>query len=114
MDDICIHRTMTIFDWIELAREHLKPLGLTGLEMYHGTLLSHDPGYLAEVRAAHEDAGLSCPMFCASPDFTSPEPAHREAEMERERGMIAAAAALGARYCRVLSGQRRPEVSREQ
>ena len=114
MDDICIHRTMTVFDWIALAGEALTPLGVTGLEMYHGTLLNHDPGYLAEVRAAHEAAGLVCPMFCASPDFTSPDPAHREAEMERERGMIAAASALGATYCRVLSGQRRPEVSREQ
>lgn len=113
MDDLCIHRTMTLFDWISLAGEALTPLGVTGLEMYHGALLNHDPGYLAEVRAAHVGAGLSCPMFCASPDFTSPDPAHRQAEVEREREMIAVAAALGAGYCRVLSGQRRPEVSRE-
>lgn len=114
MDDICVHHTMTIFDWIDLAAKELKPLGLTGLETYHGTLLSHDPDYLASVRAAHEAAGLTAPMFCASPDFTSPDPAHRAREMEKQRGMIAAAAALGAGYCRVLSGQRRPEVSREQ
>lgn len=114
MDDLCIHRTMTVFDWIELARVNLKQVGVTGLEMYCGTLLSYDPGYLAEVRAAHEDAGLECPMYCASPDFTSPDPAYREAEMQKERVNIAAAAALGAKYCRVLSGQRRPEVSREQ
>ncbi len=114
MDELCVHRTMSVFDWITLAREQLKPVGVTGLEMYHGMLLSHDPGYLAEVRAAHEAAGLACPMFCASPDFTSPDRSHRDAEMERQRGMIAAASALGAGYCRVLSGQRRPEVSREQ
>jgi len=110
MDDLCIHRTMTLFDWIALARDHLKPLGLTGLEMYHGSLLNLEQGYLSEIRSAHDEAGLLCPMFCASPDFTSPDPAHRKAEMERQRGMIAAAAALGAGYCRVLSGQRRPEV----
>ncbi len=114
MDDLCIHRTMTVFDWIELARVNLKQVGVTGLEMYCGTLLSYDPVYLAEVKAAHEDAGLECPMYCASPDFTSPDPAYREAEMEKERVNIAAAGALGAKYCRVLSGQRRPEVSREQ
>jgi sugar phosphate isomerase/epimerase len=114
MDDICIHHTMTVFDWIEIGRKHLKSWGVTGLEMYHGTLLSHDPEYLAKVRAAHEAAELECPMFCASPDFTSPDPAHRDAEMAKQREMIAAAAALGAGYCRVLSGQRRPEVSREQ
>jgi sugar phosphate isomerase/epimerase len=114
MDALCIERTMTVFDWIALAAEELAPIGVTGLEMYHGALLSHDRGYLADVRAAHEAVGLSCPMFCASPDFTSPDPAHRQAEREKERGMIAAAAALGAGYCRVLSGQRRPEVRREQ
>jgi len=105
---------MTVFDWIEIARKQLRHCGVTGLEMYHGTLLSHDPAYLAEVRSAHYSAGLSCPMFCASPDFTSTDAAHRESEMQKQRGMIAAAAALGAGYCRVLSGQRRPEVSRQQ
>jgi sugar phosphate isomerase/epimerase len=114
MDPICVDHTMTLFDWIEIGREYLKPCGVTGLEMYHGTLLSHDPIYLGEVRAAHESAGLECPMFCASPDFTSPDASHRASEMEKQRGMIAAAAALGAAYCRVLSGQRRPEVSRDQ
>src|SRR5579871_6380248 len=98
MDDLCVHHTMTLFDWIELARDYLKPLDVTGLEMYHGSLASFEPGYLAEVRAAHEAAGFACPMFCASPDFTSPDPAHRRAEMEKERGMIAAASALGATY----------------
>ncbi|HLJ54388.1 MAG TPA: sugar phosphate isomerase/epimerase family protein [Chthonomonadaceae bacterium] len=114
MDDICVHHTMTIFDWIELAARELKPFGLTGLETYHGTLESHDPAYLARVRAAHEAVGLTAPMFCASPDFTSPDAAYRREQMDIEKGMIEATAALGGRYCRVLSGQRRPEVSREQ
>ena len=114
MDDLCIHRTMTIFDWIDLAGTHLKQVGVTGLETYCGTLLSHDPVYLAEVKAAHDAVGLLAPMFCASPDFTSPDPAYRAAEIEKEKGMIVASAALGAQYCRVLSGQRRPEVSRQQ
>ena len=114
MDDICVHHTMTIFDWIRIAADALIPLGLTGLETYHGTLLSHDPSYLAKVRAAHEERGLTAPMFCASPDFTSPDAAYRREQMETEKGMIRATAALGGQYCRVLSGQRRPEVSRQQ
>jgi len=105
---------MTVFDWITLAHDYLRSEGVTGLEMYYGTLASFEPSYLAEVKAAHTEAGFTCPMFCASPDFTSPDPAHRQAEIKREQEMIAAAAALGAGYCRVLSGQRRPEVSREQ
>jgi len=105
---------MTVFDWIALAYEALPSVGVTGLEMYYGALANFEPSYLAEVRTAHTEAGFACPMFCASPDFTSPDPAHRQAEMQKQRGMIAAAAALGAGYCRVLSGQRRPEVSRDQ
>ena len=114
MDDLCVHRTMTIFDWIEIVRDELKPIGVTGLETYHGSLLSLESDYLKSVREAHDQAGLEAPMFCASPDFTSPNPAERAVEVERQRGMMLAAARLGAKTCRVLSGQRRPEVSREQ
>lgn len=114
MDELCVHRTMSVYTWIELARDELKPLGVTGLEMYTGFLTSYEPDYLAEVKAALDDAGLEMPMFCASPDFTSPDPAHRQAEIEKEKQMIAVSAALGGKTCRVLSGQRRPEVSREE
>jgi sugar phosphate isomerase/epimerase len=114
MDDLCVHRTMTVFDWIALAERELKPLGVTGLEMYAGFLLRYDSDYLAEVKAALDAAGFVMPMFCASPDFTSPDPAHRKAEVEREKQMIAVSAALGGATCRVLSGQRRPEVGREE
>ncbi len=114
MDELCVHRTMSVFDWIALAEKELKPLGVTGLEMYTGFLTSYEPDYLAQVKAALEAAGFAMPMFCASPDFTSPDPAHRRAEVEKERQMMAVSAALGGATCRVLSGQRRPEVSREQ
>lgn len=114
MDELCVHRTMSVFDWIALARDELKPLGVTGLEMYTGFLTSYAPDYLAKVKAALDEAGFVMPMFCASPDFTSPDPAHRRAEIEKERQMMAVSAALGGSTCRVLSGQRRPEVRREQ
>ncbi len=114
MDALCVDRTMTIFDWVEEAKRALQPEGVTGLEMYQGFLQGFDPGYLAEVRAAIEGAGFAMPMFCASPDFTDPDPARRAAEVERERQMIRASSALGGGTCRVLSGQRRPEVGRAQ
>lgn len=114
MDALCVHRTMTVFDWIDLACRELKPCGVTGLEMYPGFLLSFEPGYLATVREALDRAGFAMPMFCASPDFTAPDPEHRRAEIEKQRQMISVAAALGGRTCRVLSGQRRPEITREQ
>jgi sugar phosphate isomerase/epimerase len=53
------------------------------------------------------------PMLCCSPDFTEPDPVLLQKEIERERQMIAIAAFLGGGFCRVLSGQRRPELKRE-
>jgi sugar phosphate isomerase/epimerase len=52
-------------------------------------------------------------MLCCSPDFTHPDAAFRAEQVRRETHWIDMAAELGASYCRVLSGQRRPEVSRE-
>jgi sugar phosphate isomerase/epimerase len=54
------------------------------------------------------------PMLCCSPDFTHADAAERRREVTREKQMIRVTAALGGRFCRVLSGQRRPEVSRAQ
>ena len=36
MDDICVHHTMDVFEWIAMA----PPLGAEGLEMYEGFLAS--------------------------------------------------------------------------
>jgi sugar phosphate isomerase/epimerase len=55
---------------------------------------------------------MSIPMLCCSPDFTHPDPDFRLTEINKEKHWIRMAAELGAGYCRVLSGQRRPEVSR--
>jgi sugar phosphate isomerase/epimerase len=110
MDQLVVERSMTVFDWIEMASD----LPVDGLEMYNGFLTSSEPSYLEKVRSAIEKKNLEMPMLCCSPDFTSPDLAHRRQEMERQKQMIDVTAALGGRYCRVLSGQRRPEVSREQ
>jgi sugar phosphate isomerase/epimerase len=108
MDELCVTKTMTLYDWIDLA----ATLGVDGVEMYPGFFESFEPACLARVAAHLERAGLQAPMMCASPDFTQPDPVARHAEVERERRMIEVTAALGGRYCRVLSGQRRDEVSR--
>lgn len=113
MDDLCVHRTMTVFDWIALAEKELKSAGVTGLEMYSGYFESFEPDYLASVKQALNEAGFEMPMLCVSPDFTHPDPAFRQAEIEKEKRMIDLSATLGGSTCRVLSGQRRPEVSRE-
>jgi sugar phosphate isomerase/epimerase len=50
--------------------------------------------------------------MCASPDFTQHDAAARAAEIEKEKQMIDLTARMGGQYCRVLSGQRREDVSR--
>jgi len=109
MDELCIKRSMTIFDWIKMART----LDIEGIEIYNGFLESYDEGYLQRVRGALEGAGLEAPMFCYSPNFTDPDPLRRLEETEAEKRAMRVAAFLGARTCRVLSGQRYPEVSRQ-
>lgn len=107
MDELCVHKTMTVFDWIELA----STLGVDGLEFYSG-FLEDDETFLAKVKAALDRHGLAMPMLCCSPDFTQPDPVLLENEIEREKQMIAITAYFGGRFCRVLSGQRRPQLSR--
>ncbi len=101
---------MSLFEWIELARQ----LDVEGLEMYEGFFESLEPVYLQQVRAAIEKAGFEMPMLCCSPDFTNPDPEGRKWALEHEIKMIETTALLGGRWCRILSGQRYPGVSRAQ
>ena len=112
LDDISLHRTMSVFDWIEQAGE----LGAEGLEMYEGFFWSLDDAYIDSIGEAIEGAGFDMPMLCCSPDFTDPDPGARQRAVEREAVMIGITRRLGGpgAVCRVLSGQRRPGVTVEQ
>lgn len=110
LDLLCLSGEMKVEEFITLG----ATLKLDGLEFYSGFLqLQDDPAAAPRFRRLAQDQGLSIPMFCCSPDFTHPDPAYRQREIDQEKRHIDTAAALGAGYCRVLSGQRRPEVSRE-
>ena len=109
MRPLCKDGTMTLREWVDLA----APLGLDGLEYYSGMLELADPARWAEARRTVEARGLVIPMLCCSPDFSHPDEAFRRGEIEKEKHWIRMAAALGAGFCRVLSGQRRPELMRE-
>jgi sugar phosphate isomerase/epimerase len=108
MDELCVHHTMTLFEWIELA----ATLGVDGLEFYSG-FLQDDEAFLEKVKLALEKHNLAMPMLCCSPDFTQTDPLLLQKEIERERRMIEITALFEGQFCRVLSGQRRPELSRE-
>jgi sugar phosphate isomerase/epimerase len=107
MDELCVRRSMSLPQWIDLA----ATLGVDGLEFYSG-FVDDRPDALAEAKAALARHGLAMPMFCCSPDFTQPDPELLQREIDREKRMIELTAFFGGRFCRVLSGQRRPEVSR--
>ncbi|MCP5113740.1 MAG: sugar phosphate isomerase/epimerase, partial [bacterium] len=109
LDDLCVTGTMTIRQWIELA----ATLSVDGLEFYAGMLELSQPAACAEARRMAADHGLQIPMYCCSPDFTHPDAGFRRQQIDQEKRWIDQTHALGGQYCRVLSGQRRPEVSRE-
>src|SRR3954468_7171622 len=110
VDQLCVDGSMSIRQWIELA----ATLDIDGLEFYAGFLGLSAPNACRESRAIAADHGLAIPMLCCSPDFTHPQSAFRRTQVEFEKQWIDMTAELGGTYCRVLSGQRRPEVSREE
>ncbi len=110
MDELCVNGKMTLRQWIDLA----STLDIDGLEFYSGFLDLIDPKTWPTARKWVEDKGLSIPMMCCSPDFTHPDKAFRQKQIDLEKGWLDMTATLGGKFCRVLSGQRRPEVSREQ
>jgi sugar phosphate isomerase/epimerase len=107
MQPLCRDGGMSVSDWIRLA----APLGLDGLEWYAGFLEMADERNWPRFRREVEDHGMTIPMMCCSPDFTHPDPAFRAAQIGRQKRWIDMTHALGGSFCRVLSGQRRPELS---
>jgi sugar phosphate isomerase/epimerase len=112
IDDIATRRTMSVFDWISMARM----LPCEGLELYEGFLWQTDRAYLDSVGEALAGGGFAMPMLCCSPDFTNPDADARARAFDHEIDMMRVTRHLGGpgATCRVLSGQRYPEVPREQ
>lgn len=108
LDSLCVTGSMTIREWIEMA----ATLEIDGLEFYSGFLELRDPAAWSVARRIAGEHGLAIPMFCCSPDFTHPDPQFRQQQIEQQNEWIERCAELGGQYCRVLSGQRRPGVSR--
>jgi sugar phosphate isomerase/epimerase len=106
LDALCVDGTMTLAEWIDLSAR----FKVDGLEFYAGFQELADRRRWSEFRRRVEDQGREIPMLCCSPDFTHPDPAFRQRQIDLERHWIDLTAELGGRFCRVLSGQRRPGV----
>lgn len=107
MNALCKDGTMTVSQWVEIAVK----LDIDGIEWYAGFLEMADETNWSKFRNQVENHGKVIPMLCCSPDFTHPDLSFRENEIKKQKHWIRMAHALGASYCRVLSGQRRPELS---
>ncbi len=98
-------------DYIRWIRD-AATLGGEGVEHYDEFFRSYDARDVDPVLAAMRDTGQVSSMLCFSPDFTHPDPDERRRQLERQRAAIDLTVRIGARFCRTLSGQRYPEVSR--
>ena len=109
LETISFDKSMSVFEWIEMAKE----LPAEGLEMYEGFLWQLDDAYVDSVAAAIDAAGFAMPMMCCSPDFTNPDPDGRKRAVDHEATMIRVTRRMGGpgAVCRVLTGQRYPDVS---
>lgn len=110
MQSLCKDGTMKLSEWITLASK----LDIDGLEWYAGFLEMKEESNWQKFREEVESHGKSIPMMCCSPDFTHPDAAFRKWEINKQKKWIDMTQALGGSYCRVLSGQRRPELSIEE
>ena len=110
MRQMCKDGTVSMAQWVDEA----AALPIDGLEWYAGFLEMEDEANWTAIRARVYDYGLRIPMLCCSPDFTHPDPDFRAAQIAKQKNWIRMIAKLGGQYCRVLSGQNRPELSREQ
>lgn len=107
MQALCKEGSMKVSEWIALA----ATLDVQGLEWYAGFLEMADEANWPRFRKEVENIGKTIPMMCCSPDFTHPDAAFRDREIAKQKRWIDMTHALGGNYCRVLSGQRRPELS---
>jgi len=106
--DQLVSGEMSYVSWLESA----VTLGGDGIEHYDGFFRSFAPADVDPALEAMKRTGQRSSMLCFSPDFTHPDPAERDRQVRRQEAAIDLAVRLGTRYCRTLSGQNRPGLSR--
>jgi len=108
--DLLCRGEMDYVAWIHSA----AALGGEGLEHYDGFFRSLRASDVDPVVSAMAETGQISSMLCFSPDFTHPDPAERARQVERQHAAIDLALCLGTKFCRTLSGQRYPGLTRRE
>lgn len=111
-DDLC-DGTRTLGSWIDEA----STLGIEGVEMYPHFYQEPNRGAIVGANKYAHSKGLQTPMMCTSPDFTQHAKEERMKEIRSMRFWIDIMSETPdtgrVKSCRILSGQRRPGISRE-
>src|SRR5712692_8431736 len=108
--DLLCRGEMDYVAWIHAA----AAIGGEGLEHYDGFFRSVRASDVDSVVSAMAETGQISSMLCFSPDFTHPDAAERARQVERQHAAIDLAVRLGTRFCRTLSGQRYPGLTRRE
>jgi sugar phosphate isomerase/epimerase len=108
--DQLVSGEMDYVRWIHDA----ATLGGEGVEHYDEFFRSFDAKDVDPVLEAMRETGQRTSMLCFSPNFTHPDAAERKRQVDRQKRAIDLAVRLGTRYCRTLTGQRYPDLSRDQ
>ncbi|MEX0774188.1 MAG: sugar phosphate isomerase/epimerase family protein [Phycisphaeraceae bacterium] len=108
LDALVVDGSMSLSQWITLSHQ----FDLDGLEFYAGFLDLRDARRWRDYRREVEDQGRCISMLCCSPDFIQRDARRWQEQVDLQKRWVDMTAELGGQYCRVLSGQRQPEVSR--
>jgi len=99
---------MRVAEWAAMGAE----LKLDAIDLSILFVPDRSAGAVTRMRGEIERSGISVAMVTSYPDFTHPDAAQRERELELEHEVVTVAAALGAKMVRVTAGQAHPETSR--
>lgn len=100
---------MSVAEWARMAAE----IGLDAIDLSILFVPDHRVETILALRREIEQAGMRVAMVTTYPDFTHPDPAHRERELVKAEETVSVAAGLGAELVRVTAGQAHPDVSRD-
>jgi sugar phosphate isomerase/epimerase len=100
---------MSLAQWAALG----QAVGLDAIDLSILFIPDRSPATAARLRREIEQTGLRVAMVTSYPDFTHPDAAQRERELEQALNTVAVAQALGAELLRVTAGQAHPETPRD-